>query len=174
MFECLQDFTGGAICFYLASYSYMVDITTAETRTRRLSILDSFMPVGFIVGLPFGTFIKNNYGLVSLYSVAAGIIFIAMVYVFFVVKDSRAGFDEAKMQEVHNTKSNVVLRCNKGEKMFDSVHSDSISGVFFFRFLPQPVPDTDGWITNNFQEAAKWRKNLGSLLCPHFLSVQGY
>merc|ERR1712055_279117 len=66
LFECLQDFTGGAICFYLASYSYMVDITKPETRTRRLSILDSFIPVGFIAGLPFGTYIKNNFGLVPL------------------------------------------------------------------------------------------------------------
>ena len=91
--------TGGGICFYLACYSYMVDITTTETRTRRLSILDSFMPIGFIVGLPFGTFIKNNFGLVVLFSIAAGITFIAMVYVFFVVKDSRKNFDEKKMQD---------------------------------------------------------------------------
>ena len=46
LFECLQDLTGGNICFYLASYSYMVDITTAEDRTRRMSILDSALPAG--------------------------------------------------------------------------------------------------------------------------------
>ena len=115
LFECLQDLTGGAICFYLACYSYMVDITTTETRTRRLSILDSFMPIGFIVGLPFGTFIKNNLGLVVLYSIAAGITLIAMVYVFLVVKDSRKNFDEEKKLEVKNTKSDVVLGCNKGD-----------------------------------------------------------
>eukprot|EP00092_Neocalanus_flemingeri_P036288 GFUD01039510.1.p1 GENE.GFUD01039510.1~~GFUD01039510.1.p1 ORF type:complete len:539 (-),score=81.11 GFUD01039510.1:778-2394(-) len=113
LFECLQDFTGGAICFYLACYSYMIDITTPDTRTRRLSILDGFMPIGFITGLPFGTYIKNNFGFVPLFSVAAGIIILAILYVFFFVKDSRKDFDETKMQEVENTKSNVVLGCNK-------------------------------------------------------------
>ena len=32
LLECLQDLTGGATCFYLASYSYMADITTPDTR----------------------------------------------------------------------------------------------------------------------------------------------
>ena len=73
------------------------------------------MPIGIIVGLPFGTLIKNNLGLVVLYSIAAGITIIAMVYVFFVVKDSRKNFDEEKKLEVKNTKSDVVLGCNKGD-----------------------------------------------------------
>ena len=73
------------------------------------------MPIGFIVGLPCGTFIKNSFGLVVLFSIAAGITFIAMVYVVFVVKDSRKNFDEKKMQGVKNTKSDVELGCNKGD-----------------------------------------------------------
>ena len=60
LLECLQDLTGGATCFYLASYSYMSDVTTAETRTRRLSFLDAFMPIGFIIGLPIGTWLRNR------------------------------------------------------------------------------------------------------------------
>ena len=73
------------------------------------------MPIGFIVGLPFGTFIKNNLGLVVLYSIAAGITLVAMLYVFFVVKDSRKNFDKEKKQEVKDTKPDVVLGCNKGD-----------------------------------------------------------
>ena len=60
LLECLQDLTGGATCFYLASYSYMADITTPDTRTRRLSFLDAFMPIGFIIGLPIGTWLRNG------------------------------------------------------------------------------------------------------------------
>merc|ERR1711997_1009431 len=55
LFECLQDFTGGHICFYLAAYSYMVDTVHPSTRTWRMSLLDSFMPMGFLVGFPLGT-----------------------------------------------------------------------------------------------------------------------
>ena len=60
LLECLQDLTGGATCFYLASYSYMSDVTTPDTRTRRLSFLDAFMPIGFIIGLPIGTWLRNG------------------------------------------------------------------------------------------------------------------
>ena len=60
LLECLQDLTGGATCFYLASYSYMSDVTTPDTRTRRLSFLDAFMPIGFIIGLPIGTWLRNS------------------------------------------------------------------------------------------------------------------
>ena len=38
----------------------MSDITTPDTRTRRLSFLDAFMPIGFIIGLPIGTWLRNR------------------------------------------------------------------------------------------------------------------
>ena len=38
----------------------MSDITTPDTRTRRLSFLDAFMPIGFIIGLPIGTWLRNG------------------------------------------------------------------------------------------------------------------
>ena len=60
LLECLQDLTGGATCFYLAAYSYMADITSPETRTRRLSLLDCFMPIGFCIGLPLGTWLRQG------------------------------------------------------------------------------------------------------------------
>ena len=69
------------------------------------------MPIGFIVGLPFGTFIKKPLGYVVLYSIASGVIFIAMVYVFFVVKDSR----KEKKQKDKEPKSEIALGCNKGK-----------------------------------------------------------
>ena len=129
----------------------MVDITTPETRTRRLSILDSFMPIGIIVGLPFGTLIKNNLGLVVLYSIAAGITIIAMVYVFFVVKDRRKNFDEEKKQEVKNTKSDVVLGCNIGNTINNE--KSNVYNFSVFRFLPWFVQNNDRWNTDHFQAA---------------------
>ena len=88
----------------------MVDITTPSTRTRRLSILDSAMPVGYIVGLPLGTFIKNSLGYVVLYSISTTVVFFAMVYVGCVVTDNR----KQKVAEGTNTEKPPVLGCNKG------------------------------------------------------------
>ena len=115
--ECLQDLTGGATCFYLASYSYMTDITSPETRTKRLSLLDSFMPIGFLIGLPLGTFIRNNHGFVALFATAALIILTAILYVFFVLKES-------VQKQPRTEKTNNVaptIQPNKGKrKMINS------------------------------------------------------
>jgi len=123
LFECLQDLTGGCICFYLACYSYMVDITTPSTRTRRLSILDSAMPVGYIVGLPLGTFIKNSLGYVVLYSISTTVVFLAMVYVVFVVRDNR----KQMVAEGTNTEKPPVLGCNKD--LFSTLCTIMTSGI---------------------------------------------
>ena len=112
LFECLQDLTGGNICFYLASYSYMVDITTPEDRTRRMSILDSALPAGLVLGLPVGSYVRNTYGLVPLYSLATGVTLLAMVYVLLVVKESRGGGEEGRIQEVQDNKPGLAF--NKG------------------------------------------------------------
>ena len=88
LLECLQDLMGGATCFYLAAYSYMADITTPETRTRRLSLLDCFMPIGFCIGLPLGTWLRNNHGFVALYLTAGSMVLLAMLYVLFILKES--------------------------------------------------------------------------------------
>ena len=119
LFECLQDLTGGNICFYLASYSYMVDITTAENRTRRMSILDSALPAWLVLGLPVGSYVRNTYGLVPLYSLATGVTFLAMVYVLWVVKESRSKGEETRIQGGQDSKSGFVLACNTGNSIID-------------------------------------------------------
>ena len=87
LLECLQDLTGGYSAFFLASYSLMVDITTDQTRTRRLSFLDAFWEIGFLIGVPLGTYIKNQHGYIAVFSVAAGVLFSCILYVIFVVKE---------------------------------------------------------------------------------------
>ena len=89
LLECLQDLTGGGPAFYLASYSLMVDITNSnpDTRTRRLSILDSFIPIGFLTGLPLGTFLKNQFGYVLVFCVGCLAVLLCIIYVVFLLKE---------------------------------------------------------------------------------------
>ena len=75
LLECLQDLTGGFSAFFLASYSLMVDITTDQTRTRRLSFLDAFWEIGVLIGVPLGTYMKSQHGYIAVFSVAACVIF---------------------------------------------------------------------------------------------------
>ena len=119
LFECLQDFTGGAVCFYLSCYSYMVDAVHPASRTWRMSFLDSFMPMGFLVGLPLGTFLKNTYGPTVLYLTGVITISLTMLYIFFVVKDSRK-VREAKESAEESTPRvlNKFPGFNLGESSF--------------------------------------------------------
>ena len=79
LLECLQDLTGGFSAFFLASYSLMVDITTDQTRTRRLSFLDAFWEIGVLIGVPLGTYMKSQHGYIAVFSVAACVIFLAAI-----------------------------------------------------------------------------------------------
>ena len=99
LLECLQDLTGGASAFYLACYSLMVDITSPETRTKRLSFLDSFMPIGFLMGLPLGVYIKNNYGYITVFSIASCVMTTCILYVIFMVKEKKKIVDKSEESE---------------------------------------------------------------------------
>ena len=111
LFECLQDLTGGGPAFYLASYSLMVDITNTspETRTRRLSILDSFIPIGFLTGLPLGTFLKNKFGYVLVFCVGCLAVLLCILYVVFVLKEEQEKSPSGKDKE-----GELTVKLNKG------------------------------------------------------------
>ena len=80
-----------------------------------MSILDSALPAGLVLGLPVGSYVRNTYGLVPLYSLATGVTLLAMVYVLWVVKESRIGGEEGRIQEGQDTKPGNALACNKGD-----------------------------------------------------------
>ena len=61
-----------------------------------MSVLDSFMPMGFMLGLPLGTFLKAQHGSTVLYLTGVLTVSLAMVYVALVVKDSRGARQDKK------------------------------------------------------------------------------
>ena len=77
----------------------MVDITSPETRTRRLSFLDSFMPIGFIIGIPLGVYIKNNSGYITVFSIASCVMLSCILYVIFLVKEKKRIVEKSEEAE---------------------------------------------------------------------------
>ena len=77
----------------------MVDITSPETRTKRLSFLDSFMPIGFLMGLPLGVYIKNNYGYITVFSIASCVMTTCILYVIFMVKEKKKIVNKSEESE---------------------------------------------------------------------------
>ncbi len=84
-----SDMTGGYVCFYLACYSYIADISDTKSRTKRLSLIDGLFPLGFYIGNASAGYIKKNLGF--MYNFSLGMLFamIAMGYTCIFVKDSK-------------------------------------------------------------------------------------
>ena len=113
LLECLQDLTGGYSAFFLASYSLMVDITTDRSRTRRLSFLDAFWEIGILIGVPLGTYIKNQHGYIAVFSVAAGVLFSCILYVIFVVKEK----EKPQTAEESEESAELKIKLDKSKKL---------------------------------------------------------
>ena len=85
----------------------MADITSPGARSRRLSWLDSFTAIGSCIGLPLGTYIKNNHGFIAVFSAGGAMILVAMAYVIFMVKES-------VVQDTRENDNRLQLKLDKG------------------------------------------------------------
>ena len=74
-------------------------------RCRRLSLLDAWMAVGFMLGNPTGVWLRNTYGLVTLYIVATATTLAAIIYVLFLVVEPDRGQTKTSDQQLHCDKS---------------------------------------------------------------------
>jgi len=113
LFECLQDLTGGRAIFTLAARCYIMDISSKESRTARLCVLDAVTGLAVMIGSPLGTVIKNGFGYVALYSITLILVILTLIYSYF-VKDSIHLVSEEKKIILLEEKAEADIKCDKG------------------------------------------------------------
>ncbi|XP_052752601.1 proton-coupled folate transporter-like isoform X2 [Galleria mellonella] len=79
--------TGGWYTMILGAFSYLADITSKETRTFRIGILNLCMTVGFPIGMGLSGVLLKRLGFYGVFTISAILQFINFFYVLFVIKD---------------------------------------------------------------------------------------
>ncbi|XP_028169297.1 proton-coupled folate transporter-like [Ostrinia furnacalis] len=79
--------TGGWYTMFLGTFSYLGDITSKETRTFRMGILNLCMTVGFPIGMGLSGVLLKVLGYYGVFSISAFFQFLNFCYVFFMIED---------------------------------------------------------------------------------------
>lgn len=79
--------TGGWVTMFLGVFSYLGDITSRETRTFRMGILNLCMTVGFPIGMGLSGVLLKLMGFYGVFLVSGGLQFLNFCYVLFFLED---------------------------------------------------------------------------------------
>ena len=106
--------TGGSLVFFLSTEYFIVDITTEENRTARMSIVNALYGLGWLIGLPLGTYIKKHLGYVPLFSLTLILALGTILYVMLFVKDSYHLLSDQQKKDFDAERDTNQLRCDRG------------------------------------------------------------
>ncbi|CAK1603859.1 unnamed protein product [Parnassius mnemosyne] len=84
----LEGFTGGWCISFVAIFSYISAITTHETRTFRMGLVQFSFSVGFPVGMSISGIFLKNYGFYGCYGLSCGLHAANFIYNFIYLKDT--------------------------------------------------------------------------------------
>ena len=73
--------TGGYLCTILASYSFIADNSTPETRMLRLAVKSFSHYIGSPIGIPLGSVLYSTGGYTLVFAVKAVMNIVALAYV---------------------------------------------------------------------------------------------
>lgn len=113
--------TGGWFTMFMAIFSYMGDVTSLETRTLRIGVVNVFVSLGVPVGMALSGVLYMKIGFYGVFSISATLYIISFLYGLFRIKETR------KTDEVGKTNK----RCNFIRDFFDVKHINETFQVAF-------------------------------------------
>ncbi|CAG5058556.1 unnamed protein product [Parnassius apollo] len=93
----LEGFTGGWCISFVAIYSYISAITTTETRTFRMGLVNFSFSVAFPVGMSLSGIFLKNYGFYGCYGLSCGLHAANFIYNFIYLKDTAKSEDQRQV-----------------------------------------------------------------------------
>jgi len=94
--------SGGSAALFMSINSYIADVSTAETRTSRISLLYGFITVSLPVSMFSSIYIYTYGGYIAIWGTSLGLAAIAFIYLSFFVTDTRSSLkekDEGALQD---------------------------------------------------------------------------
>ena len=101
--------TGGYVCLNIGLYGYISDVTSAEDRTMRLSILNGVFSAGYVLGTTIGGKLYKAFDNFYLnFGVSIGFGLIGIIYTFYGVTESVEGSGSmVKFFDVQNVRQSL-------------------------------------------------------------------
>ena len=103
--------------FYMASYSYISDVSDPKTRTKRFAYLDGVFPLGFYIGNSLAGIIKKTLGFYYNFGLGMLCASMAVLYCIFFVQDSRIIRDE----RIQNQNTKEMQEPDSKENSFGNI-----------------------------------------------------
>ena len=89
--------SGGYICLNIGLYGYIGDVTTSESRTTRMSVLNGVFSLGYVVGNILGGQLYKAYGSYYLnFGISLALAFVGAGYAVAFVPESVTNVDDDK------------------------------------------------------------------------------
>ncbi|XP_028169291.1 proton-coupled folate transporter-like [Ostrinia furnacalis] len=118
--------TGGWVTMFLGVFSYISDITTEESRTFRVGLVNFCMTAGIPIGFALSGIFLSRFGYYGTFSMTAVMFTIALLYGFICLKEPDVLLKEQGLPPIERKSSSDV-------SFFDTTHVLETIGVAYRR-----------------------------------------
>lgn len=81
--------TGGWFTMFMGIFSYVADVTTEETRTLRIGVVNLFCSLGVPVGMALSGVLLREIGFYGVFSISATLYLISFYYGYFLLEEPK-------------------------------------------------------------------------------------